>query len=301
MNLKNIDRDSLLIWLYSEITDYYQQTELALFTARFSNNYKPVFTDAELLACATFTEILGFQNKKNGYKYLKSHYHSWFPFLPCYEIYNRKLNKFSDAIRYIFKIIVRKYGTNNKRYILIDTEPIEVCQPQHSQHSKAAQPFVTKGYCAAKKKYYIGAKLQVVAQARYNKLPFPFEFDLATASLHDLDIAKTTLPNSGFEQVKLYSDLAYIDSQFQLDLFNEKGIQIITPVKKKKGRPPLSLFEKAYNSIHASIRQPIDTLFAWINDLTGIQNASYVRSVQGLFYHVSIKMLAAVILMLIKF
>jgi len=132
-------------------------------------------------------------------------------------------------------------------------------------------------------------------------LPFPFEFDLATASFHDLDIAKATLPNSGFEQVKLFSDLAYVDNQFQLDLFDEKGIQIITPVKKKKGRPPLTLFKKAYNSIHASIRQPIDTLFAWINDQTGIQNASKVRSTEGLIYHVSVKMLAAIIFILIKF
>ena len=80
----------------------------------------------------------------------------------------------------------------------------------------------------------MGAKLQLVAQARYHKLPFPFEFDLATASFHDLDIAKATLPDSGFEQVKLYADLAYIDSQFQLDLFGEKGIQIILLSQIKK-------------------------------------------------------------------
>lgn len=301
MNLKNIDRDSLLIWLYIEISEYYNQSELSLFTARFSNNYRPYFTDAELLACATFTEILGLKTKKEGYNYLKSHYSDWFPFLPCYEIYNRKLNKFSAAIRYIYNVIVHKYGTVNKRHAVIDTEPIEVCQPQHSQHAKAAQPFVSKGYCAAKKKYYVGAKLQVVAQARDYKLPFPFEFALATAATHDLDIAKETLPYSGFEQVNLYGDLAYKDKQFQLDLFKEKGIQIVTPVKKKKGQPYLTLFEKANNAIHSSIRQPIDTLFAWINDQTGIQNASKVRSVDGLFYHVSIKMLAALILMLIKF
>jgi len=301
MNLKNIDRDSLLIWLYIEVTDCYNQSELPFFTARFSNNNKPFFTDAELLACATFTEVIGHKNKKDGYHYLKSHYSNWFPCLPCYEIYIRKLNKFGNAIRYIYSVIVHKYGTINKQHALIDTEPIEVCQPQHSQHAKAAQPFVTKGYCAAKKKYYIGAKLQVVAQARDNKLPFPLEFALATASFHDLEIAKATLPYSGFEQVKLYADLAYKDNQFQLDLFEEKGIQIVTPVKKKKGQPHLTLFEKANNTIHASVRQPIDSLFAWINDQTGIQNASKVRSVEGLFYHVSIKMLAALILMLIKF
>jgi hypothetical protein len=301
MKLKFIDRDSLLIWLYIEILEIYQQSELPLFTVRFSNNYKPIFTDAELFTCAIFTEVFGHRSKKDGYNYIKSHYANWFPCLPCYEIYNRKLNKFSGAIRYIYKVLAQKYGTVNQRHAVIDTEPIEVCQPQHSLHAKAARPFVAKGYCAAKKKFYVGAKLQVVAQDRKNKLPFPFEFALASASFHDLEIAKATLPYSEFEHVNLYADLAYNDNQFQLDLFEEKGINVITPIKKKKGQQHLTLFEKATNSIHASVRQPIDTLFGWINDQTGIQNASKVRSVDGLFYHVSVKMLAALILMLIKF
>jgi hypothetical protein len=113
---------------------------------------------------------------------------------------------------------------------MIDTEPIEVCQPQHSRCAKAGQPFVSKGYCAAKNKYYVGAKLQLAVSARPNKLPFPFEFALATASLHDLEIAKATLPFSEYHDVDFYSDLAYQDAAFQLDLFEENGINIITPI-----------------------------------------------------------------------
>ena len=180
---------------------------------------------------------------------------------------------------------------------LIDTEPVEVCQPQHSHQTKAAQPFAQKGYCAAKRKYYVGAKLQIVAHARVNKLPVPYEFALASASFHDLDIAKSTLPYSDFENIELYGDLAYQDQQFQLELFEQKKIHLITPIKKKKGQHNLFLFQQASNSIHSSTRQPVDTLFGWINKKTGIQNASRVRSVDGLFYHVSIKMLAALILM----
>jgi len=276
------DRDSLLIWLYVEISNLFSQTELPLYTARFSNNFVPLFTDAELLTCAVFAQVVGFRNKKDGYIYIRDHYAQWFPTLPCYEVYNRKLNKFSEAIRYIYKSIARKYGLANGLYAMIDTEPIEVCQPQHSQHSKAAQPFVSKGYCAAKKKYYIGAKLQVMAMARINKLPFPFEFALASASMHDLEIAKDTLPSSEYENIDLYADLAYKDQQFQLDLFEEKAINLITPIKKEKGQAELFLFQRANNSIHSSKRQTIDTLFAWINDRTGIQNASKVRSADGL-------------------
>ena len=295
------DRDVLLVWLYVEISEKCKCDQLSLFVIRLSNNQSPNFTDAELFTCATFTELLGYPSKKAGYDYLKSHYYSWFPAMPCYEVYSRKLNKFSESIRKLYSLFVRKYHRLNQKPALIDTEPIEVCQPQHSQRAKAAQPFVQKGYCAAKRKYYVGAKLQIIAQARQNKLPFPYEFALASASCHDLDIAKETLPSSYFENIELYGDLAYQDEQFQLELFHEKRIRLITPIKKKKGQTHLFLFQQANNSIHSSIRQPVDTLFGWINKKTGMQDASRVRSVEGLFYHVSIKMLAALILMILQF
>ena len=63
----------------------------------------------------------------------------------------------------------------------------------------------------------------------------------------------------------------------------------------------LMLFQQAANSIHASVRQPIDALFAWIQEKTCIQNASKVRSENGLFFHVCVKMLAALILMIVEF
>ena len=62
--------------------------------------------------------------------------------------------------------------------------------------------------------------------ARINKLPFPFEFALASAAMHDLEIAKDTLPSSEYENIDLYADLAYKDQQFQLDLFEEKAINL---------------------------------------------------------------------------
>lgn len=164
-----------------------------------------------------------------------------------------------------------------------------------SRNAKAAQPFVSKGYCATKKKYYVGAKLQIVAQARAHKLPLPVEFALASASIHDLNIAKETLPETDLQNIELYGDKAYKDQTFQLELFENKRINVITPIKKRKGQKNLTLFQLATNSIHSSIRQPIEALFGWIQKKTNIQNASKVRSQNGLFYHVSIKMLAALL------
>lgn len=295
------DPDFLLIWLYLEISALFSQSELPLYTARFSPNHVPFFTDAELFTCGIFAQIVGCKDKKAGYDYIKKHYGQWFPALPCYEVYNRKLNKYYEAIVYIYKAIRRKYGHANQALSMIDTAPIEVCQQQHSQKSKAAQPFVSKGYCPAKNKYYIGAKLQILAQGRAHKLPLPIEFALASASIHDLEIARETLPDSQLQNIDLYADNAYKDQTFQLELFENKDINLKTPIKKRKGQKNLTLFQQTANSIHSSIRQPIDALFAWINKKTSIQNASIVRSQNGLFYHVSVKMLAALIMMVIKF
>jgi hypothetical protein len=298
MKLQSLDHDDLLIWLYLLIDPLFKQTELPLFTERLSNNKNPRFTDVELFTCALFTEIIGCKNKKQGFRFIRNHYVTWFPKLPQYEVYNRKLNKFHEALTYIFMVVRNKYGIYQGSLGMIDTAPITVCQAHHTFRSRTAQPYVSKGYCSAKKRYYIGAKLQIIAQKRLKGLPMPFCYNLETAAKHDLEIAKETLPYSDVESIDLYGDKAYIDHDFQLDLFENNSINLITPVKKPRGQSKLTLFQQAANTIHSSIRQTIDTLFGWINELTGIENASKVRSVDGLFYHVNVKMTAAMIILL---
>lgn len=295
------DRDCLLIWLYLLIDRMYKQTELQLYLLRFSNNNTPIFTDVELLTCAIFSELVGCKNKKHGYLYICNHYSNWFPCLPSYEVYSRKLTKFKDALAYIFWLLTKNYNISKHSVAMIDTAPIAVCQKQHSAHSKTGQPVASKGYCPAKKEYYIGVKLQIIAQKRTNALPFPIDYHIETAATHDLDICKQTLPFLQLEQFDLYGDKAYIDQAFQNDLFENNYIHLKTPIKKFKGHPPLTLFQKAANTIHASIRQPIETLIGWINDKTNIQNASKVRSVDGLFYHVNVKMVAALLVLILNF
>jgi hypothetical protein len=278
----------------------YKQTELQLYLLRFSNNNTPIFTDVELLTCAIFSELVGCKNKKHGYLYISNHYSDWFPYLPSYEVYSRKLTKFKDALAYIFWLLTKNHNISKHSVAMIDTAPITVCQKQHSTKSKTAQPVASKGYCPAKKEYYIGVKLQIVAQKRTNALPFPIDYHIESAATHDLEICKQTLPLLQLEQFDLYGDKAYIDQSFQNDLFENNYIHLKTPIKKFKGQPPLTLFQKAANTIHASVRQPVETLFGWINDKTNIQNASKVRSIDGLFYHVNVKMVAALLVLIMN-
>jgi hypothetical protein len=293
------DVDSFLIWLYSTIDDMNTQTELLLYTERFSNNCVPLFTDNELFTCAVFSEMLGFHSKKSGYDYIRRHYQSWFPLLPVYEVYSRKLNKFNEALAYIFKVICRRYFPADSKEAVIDTAPIVVCTQQHSAKSKVGKPLVNKGYCASKKMYYSGVKLQIMAGLRYKTLPFPFDYEIESASVHDLEIAKQSL--SDYQNIDIYSDKAYRDQTYQMELFENNNINLITPIKKKKGGPELTLFPKCSNYLHSSKRQAIEILFGWIEKKTNIENANKVRSIDGLLYHVNVKMVAALLFLIVKF
>ena len=66
----------------------------------------------------------------------------------------------------------------------------------------------------------------------------------------------------------------------------KQNLTVLTPVKKKKGQKYLNADEKWLSTAVSKVRQPIETLFGWIDEKTGIEVAGKVRSYQGLLVHV---------------
>jgi hypothetical protein len=64
-----------------------------------------------------------------------------------------------------------------------------------------------------------------------------------------------------------------------------------------KGQPRLSAADRLYSEAVSRIRQPIEALFGWIQEKTGIQTASKVRSERGLMVHVFGRLAAAMLLL----
>ena len=66
---------------------------------------------------------------------------------------------------------------------------------------------------------------------------------------------------------------------------------MLTSVKLVKGQSQTQRqFKKAADDLFSTavsrFRQPIESLFNWINEKTGLQNASKVRATNGLFVHI---------------
>ena len=64
----------------------------------------------------------------------------------------------------------------------------------------------------------------------------------------------------------------------------EQQTRLMAPQKKPKGKQ-LTDDEKYYNRLVRRIRQPIESLFNWIEEKTQIQRASKVRSTDALMIH----------------
>lgn len=80
-------------------------------------------------------------------------------------------------------------------------------------------------------------------------------------------------------------------------LSETQALELITPVKKKKGQKTLSAADKLYSEAIGRMRQPIESLFSWIDEKTGIQRASKVRSYRGLLVHVFGRLAAAMLIL----
>lgn len=91
-----------LIKLYFYICED-RQIQNYLGGLRMSNNYKPEFTDEEVMTVYVFGITQQFSKVKQIHNYTKQHLSEWFPLLPSYPAFNNRLHKLHGC----FEILVR--------------------------------------------------------------------------------------------------------------------------------------------------------------------------------------------------
>jgi hypothetical protein len=165
---------------------------------------------------------------------------------------------------------------------------------QRSGSAKVAGELANKGYNSTKKTYYYGVKLHILAFRRCGQLPFPDYIGLTSTSEADINVLKKF--SEDIHLTPVYADKAYIDEALS-QLLNQQGPPLNTSVKKEKGQKELLLLQSAWSTLVSQVRQPIESLFNWIQEKTGIQITSKVRSFQGLMVHVFGKIATAMLLL----
>jgi hypothetical protein len=292
------EKSTQLIRLYFFICD---DKDSALWSVcqRFSPNNCPSFSDEELITAYLFALQQGFYSSlKRAYEFIRDYWKDWFPQLPSYPSFITRLNRLVDFWPAFVSHLIGLEGSLGglSQQLVMDSCPIIVCQG----YRKPRSLWLVKGFCAAKKLYYYGVKLHCVACVRPGKLPFPLLTGFTNANQHDLTAIKYELiDQEGLEGCTLIADKAYISKDLKSHL-KQKGCSILTPRKNFKGTSAtLKQSNNAqfsqWNSFIAKIRHDIEKLFASLKQNWDIQNASKIRSKNGLNVHIFAKLSAFIL------
>ncbi len=253
---------------------------------RQSNNNCPKFTDEELITVYLWGKEQQLLTRKAIYNYAKTNLLDWFPNMPSYQAFCRRLNRIAGVFLTLTDIWMKETLSKNQDAHLyaVDPFPVMVARHSHSSRAKVGRPFCNKCYNSTRQEWYHGVKVHLICMLRPDTLPIPCAIQITQASYCDLWTAKQMmLDYAPVSHGILFADRAYIDSSWSEDLRKQYSIELITPRKK---RPDDVLKSGDCLSTYiSSRRQPIESLFNWLQFHSAIQSASFVRSLSGLFFH----------------
>jgi len=282
-----------LIELYLLVCRLYD-TQPVLKQQRLSN-FKPEFTDQELVTIYLFGHLQGYFLMRQIYEYTQQHWRAWFPHLPSYQAFNHRLSDLAPAFELLIDALLQQANTqlSGAADRVIDSVPVILARASRATTAAVAREVADKTFCASKNLWYHGVKIHIQAARRCQLLPLPERIFLSEASCHDL--AALRQMNLTLGDCALFADKAYACAE-TLAEFDKQGTALATPTKKEKNKP-LGQTDSLWSRFVSSMRQPIESLFNWIIEQTGIQHASKVRSTNGLLVHCYGKLAVACVLL----
>jgi len=280
-----------LIKIYCAICHHYD-TGIVWLAQRQSNNFCPKFTDEECMTVYLWGIIRQKYEVKAIYHYIKDYYSDWFPDLPSYQAFNKRVCYLADAFKALADHLLRESELEPEiNDYIIDSMPIVVANNKRSGFARVASDICTKSYCASKGMFYYGVKLHALSQCGYRSLPKMASMVVSSASECDLPVAKRMLDD--VYNINIYADKMYKCAEWNAYIKHNNNVSIITPVKRKRNKSTLTFFEELYSSAVSGIRQPIESFFNWLQSKTPIHQASKVRSTNGLIAFIFARISAA--------
>lgn len=287
-----------LIFLYLTVCKFWAQGVWSS-CERMSHNDAPSFTDEEIVTVYLFGIMEKHTELSQVHKFTKDHLSEWFPRLPEYKGFVYRINRiacaFEELLKYLLEQLPAEFRSNCEK--LVDSMPIMLAKAKRSSQARVASEIANKGYCASKGAYYYGVKLHMVGERRKKHLPVPEGVLLSSANTHDLAVFEEL--STYLENCVVYADKAYAARELEERLKTQQNVRLLTPVKCKKGQEKLDLFDQLLSTAVSSIRQPIESFFNWLQEKTGVQVASKVRSYKGLLVHVFGRFTAAALMLLV--
>lgn len=170
---------------------------------------------------------------------------------------------------------------------LVDSISIITCTGKNKV-GKVATEITSQGYCSTKNMCYFGLKFHAVAFRGKRIIPFPEISILSATDENDSTVFKRECVGN-LNNREIYADKIYSDIPFYKETQECKKLELFTPVRAIKGESPeIPQREKTTRDLFltavSKVRQPIESLFNWLNEKTNIQRVMKVRAISGLWY-----------------
>lgn len=303
-NHKGMDWELTLIELYYWVCEAFENGASSD-VQRYSNNSEKMelgFSDEEAATLYLFGIMRNHRQVKSIHTYGRDHLSDWFPRIPSYEKFNARLNRLNPLFAALCRMAAAGvdypgwlYGQGPRLDAVVDSMPVMLAQRSRSCGAKVARGVADKGKCASKDMYYHGVKLHFLGLIRPLRLPAPLCLRLSGASENDNTVFKEQIAPA-HRGLRVFGDRIYHDEGAAGTLLEEYDIEVLPCQKRKRGQAHLFPDQKWLSYAVSVNKQTVEAFFSWINEKTGIQIASKVRSTKGLLKHVFGKLTAALLL-----
>jgi len=252
----------------------------------FKQIRKPKLSDKELVSIALTSEYLGIESELQLFRVLPFSLRSKIE----RTVYNRRRRKLFHFIEEIRLQFVKRFN-EFENYFIIDSMPLEVCKLSRANRSTIYNEngieSPDRGYCASQNRRYYGYKFHAVCSVN----GIIETFDLSKASIHDIHFLKDV--KNQMSNCTIIGDKGYLSNPYQLDLFEDRNINLDTPMRKNQ----LNYKKQAY--VFRKSRKRIETLFSQLCDQFQIRR-NYTKTFLGLKARILSKVTALTVIQYIN-
>ncbi len=236
------------IAIYCFIADYFK-------AIAHKEDSQRKMSDAEILTTATMAALYFHGNFVSATDYMKAHHGVK---ILDKSGFTRRLHSLEKHLLLLLAILAKVFKElNSSNIYVIDSFPVSVCHNIRIARSRLLQGEAYRGYCASKKEYFYGFKVQVIVTQQGE----PVAFFLSAGSFADItafQAMQVDLP----KESELYADSAYTD--YELEDYYQECEQLYLRVDRKSNSKRKDKPYEAFLKKH--FRKRIETSFSGITN-----------------------------------
>jgi hypothetical protein len=193
-------------------------------------------SDAELLAMAVMSALLGFTSERRWLRYVNKNLAGMFPRRIGQSGYNKRMRKAFLLFIRVIRMLAMDTGLWSDDVWVVDSTPVECGRSRETARRSGAAGWAEYGYCASHSRYFWGLRLHLVCTLT----GLPVMFALAGAKADERETLLGMLEAggdvaAGHPGQTIIGDKNYFGRAFEADL-TERELALLRPVRKGEAR-----------------------------------------------------------------